>query len=83
MNGNDAWRFLAWRVTNGNEKILVVVNYSDAKSGASVVVSDASSGQLTIVELMSNQSYSRSGDEMRSSGLGVVIDAWNAQVFKY
>jgi len=32
---------------------------------------------------MTNQSYTRSGDEMRTSGLGVVIDAWNAQVFKY
>lgn len=83
VNGNEAWRFLAWKVVNDREHLLVVINFTGDKGYAQVVVPDAASGTLTVTELMTNQAYQRSGDEMRSQGLGVVVDAWNGQIFKY
>jgi len=58
-NSSDVWRFMAWKVTNGKDKALVVVNYSSGKAYAKVKVPDAeggSSGMLNLVELMSGQS---------------------------
>lgn len=76
--GNDSWKFFSWRVTNGKEKVLVVINYSEGQGYAAVKVADASSGKMVLRELMSNQTYERDGDEMRWKGLGVVVDGWNA-----
>jgi len=34
VTGGDAWRYLAWKVTNPTEKIVVIINYTDAKAYA-------------------------------------------------
>jgi len=55
-----------------------VINFSEGSGYATVKIPDASSGSQTITEKMSGQSYVRNGDEMRNSGLGVIVDGWNA-----
>ena len=60
-----------------------MINFTDAKGYASVVVPDAGSGNITIKEMMSEVNYTRNADEMKNSGLVVGVDAWNTQVFKY
>jgi hypothetical protein len=66
-----------YQVTDGKRKILVVINFSGNQAYAKVKVPDASSGSIVITEMMSNKQYTRSGDDMRNSGLEVVVDAWN------
>jgi glycosidase len=86
VSGNDAWRLMAWKWKNSStsKKMLIVCNFSNTKAGGSVVVSDVSgSGNITIKELLSGTSYTRSASEMKSSGLNVVVDAWSAQYFSY
>lgn len=55
----------------------MVINYSGNSAYAKVKVPDASSGSIVITELMTNKQYTRSGDDMKNSGLEVVVDAWN------
>ena len=57
---------------------MVIINYSEGSGYGLVKLSDASSGQQTITELISGKTYVRSGDDMRNNGLGVIVDGWNA-----
>eukprot|EP00727_Mastigamoeba_balamuthi_P007128 m51a1_g3035 putative alpha-amylase family protein (507) ;mRNA; r:912582-914496 len=82
--GNDSWRMLAWRWSLGDDKRMVVINYSDQKAGGSVVLSDVQgSGDVVIEELWSGTQYTRRAEDMRSTGLFVIVDAWSAQIFAY
>lgn len=85
-NDQKSWRLLAWKWT-GDEKILVVVNYSDDTGAGAVVLSDAApingNDTIPVTDLLSNQTWQRSAKEMQTSGLFVVIDAWSAQILKY
>ena len=40
FNGRDGWKFLSWKWLNAEEKIIVVVNFSDAKGEGNVVRKD-------------------------------------------
>jgi len=88
INSGDAWRLMAWRWNyNNTSKRLVVVNFSDASGSGSIVlpdvVSDTGSDTVTLSELWTGTSYDRSVSQMKSSGLFVVVSAWNSQIFDY
>lgn len=86
VSGGDSWRLVAWSWANKEtgEKRLVVVNYSDVLAGGSVKVSDVSgSGTVKITELLSGVTYDRNAEEMRSTGLNVVINQYSGQIFSY
>ena len=86
ITGSDAWRLMAWKWVNNStgEKRLIVVDFSEVKAGGNVVLSDVSgSGSIKIKELLSDTEYDRDADTLRSSGLGVIIDPWSAQIFQY
>ena len=86
VSGSESWRLVAWSWAHKEtgEKRLVVVNYSTELAGGSVVVPDVSgSGTVTINELISGATYSRNAEEMRSTGLNVVINAYSGQIFSY
>ena len=86
ITGSDAWRLMAWKWVNNTtgEKRLIVVDFSEVKAGGNVVLSDVSgSGSIKIKELLSDTEYERDADALRSSGLGVIIDPWSAQIFQY
>jgi len=79
---------LAWYWDDGNQhKVLVAVNYSPNDNVfANIVLPDctAKSGDnIEIRELIQGVSYQRSASEIRSKGLGVLLSAWQAQVFDY
>lgn len=66
-----AWRLVAWRWAFGDEKRLVVVNFSNEQGWGQIVVPDASApaGQnLTLTELFTGVEYNRSATKMRTSG---------------
>ena len=78
------WRILAWKWAYKNEKRLVVVNYSDQYGSGAVKLSDCSgNGNINVNELFSNTTYVRSAEELRKSGLFVVLKPWQSQIFSY
>eukprot|EP00727_Mastigamoeba_balamuthi_P007160 m51a1_g3064 putative alpha-amylase family protein (521) ;mRNA; r:1006465-1012739 len=82
--GNDSPRMLAWRWSSGSDKRIVVINFSDQKAAGNVVLSDVQgSGNVVIEEVWSGVKYTRNADDMRTTGLSVVVDAWSAQIFAY
>eukprot|EP01106_Pelomyxa_sp_JSP_P017968 TRINITY_DN778_c0_g1_i10.p1 TRINITY_DN778_c0_g1~~TRINITY_DN778_c0_g1_i10.p1 ORF type:complete len:128 (-),score=20.54 TRINITY_DN778_c0_g1_i10:225-608(-) len=82
---NTAWRLLAWRWNYANtSKRLVVVDYSDTGGCGNIVLPDVvGSGDVTVTELLSGAQYTRSAPTLRSTGLTVVLDPWQAQIFQY
>jgi len=86
LNGDEAWKFVAWRYSLSSDKQarVIVINYGAEKASCQVVVPDVvGSGDVSITELFSGIVYQRSAPEMRSSGLTVVIDPHTAQIFSY
>lgn len=84
-----AWRLCAWRWTSsdGSDKRLVVVNFSNTQAWGSIQVADAESrggsDNITVTELLTNTPYQRSASTMRGAGLNVGVDPWRAQIFSY
>lgn len=77
----------AWKWTLGSEKRLVCVNYKASQSFSSIVLSDVQEtgmgDKVNVTELFSGSVYQRSVQEMRNTGLGVLVDQFSAQIFTY
>eukprot|EP00753_Platysulcus_tardus_P016998 PLAT618.1.p1 GENE.PLAT618.1~~PLAT618.1.p1 ORF type:complete len:521 (-),score=233.06 PLAT618.1:123-1685(-) len=84
QNSGDAWRLVAWRWFDSSQRRLCVVNYSNQQgSGAIVTPNAAGSGNITVTEMISGDTYTRSAPAMRSTGLFVVVPPYSAQIFSY
>ncbi|MCQ2817026.1 MAG: alpha-amylase family glycosyl hydrolase, partial [archaeon] len=83
--GDSAWRLMAWSwVGPSGNKRLVALNFSQEQAGGNIVLSDLrGSGQVTLKELFSGVEYIRSADEIRDTGLVVVLESMQAQIFTY
>lgn len=85
-NSGNSWRLVAWRWSDGgDERRLVVVNYSNQQGSGAIVLPDApqAAGKIPVVEQLTNATYMRDSSTLRSSGLFVVVNAWSSQIFKY
>jgi hypothetical protein len=78
---------MAWKWTSSEERIVVVVNYSDTTGAGSVVLSDAQpvngNDTIPVTDLISGQTWQRSAKQMQSQGLFTVIQPWSCQIIKY
>ena len=87
QSSNDAWRLIAYRWQLGNENRLCVINYSDAQASGSVIASNAQTKNgndtIPVTDLLTGTIYYRSASQMRTTGLFVIIQPWNAQIFTY
>jgi hypothetical protein len=74
---------LTWCWVKGEERYLVVVNFSAVSSQALVRVSwDELRGKAWLLnDVLSGESYDRSGDEMRDAGLYVDLGPWKCHLF--
>jgi hypothetical protein len=74
---------LAWCRVKGEERCLVVVNFSGQTSQALVHVPwDELRGRTwRLADALSGEVYDRSGSEMRDSGLYVDLPPWGYNVF--
>jgi hypothetical protein len=87
--GSDtAWRLIGYRWAYGNERRLCVINFSDTEGWGNAILADAQPGPnnndtIPVTELLTNQVYYRSASALRSTGLGVGVNSWYAQIFKY
>lgn len=83
----SAWRFLTWKWKSGTEKRLVVVNYSDTAANCRIVCPDAAEkavdDNVTVIDELNNESYTRSATEMAGEGLFVTLQPWKYHIFNY
>ncbi|MFF3464601.1 alpha-amylase family glycosyl hydrolase [Streptomyces sp. NPDC001984] len=70
---------LAWSWTAGQERYLVVINYSDRPAQGRVPVPwpDLHGRSCELTELLGENAYERDGDELVDPGLFVALDAWH------
>lgn len=74
---------MGWTYDDGQQRVLVVVNYSDTQGTGKIRLSNVGSGTVSFTEKLSGEVYERSGSEIRNDGLFVIINAWDAQIFYY
>ena len=75
---------LTWCWVKGEERYVIVVNYSAGPSQALVRVPwDELRGKTwRLNDVLSGESYDRSGDEMRDAGLYVDLGPWKCHLFQ-
>ena len=95
---NGQWRFcdrsgwpdnqscrniLAWCWVKDEERVLIVVNFSDGNSQALVHVpwDELRGKKWRLADALSEEVYDRSGNKMRDSGLYVDLPPWGYHVF--
>jgi len=87
VNNDPSGALMAWSWYNDQEKILCVMNFSEYNEAGTIVVSNAEpvngNDTIPVTDLLSGDVYYRSAEEMRTSGLQVVINSWYAQIFLY
>jgi len=82
---NRSWRnILAWCWVKDEERYVIVVNFSGGTAQALVKVPwDELRGKTwRLTDALSGDSYDRSGDEMRDSGLYVDLGPWRCHCFR-
>jgi glycosidase len=86
MSECDGWadnmscrNLLAWCWKKATARSLVIVNFSGTSSQARVRLpwSDVGTGTWSLVDVLSQQRYERSGEEMTGSGFYVSIEPWH------
>jgi hypothetical protein len=75
---------LSWCWVKDEERYLVIINFRQQAAQARVQVPwDALRGkQYRLTDVLSGQSYDRSGDEMRDTGLYVDLKPWQCHLFQ-
>jgi len=75
---------LAWCWVKDEERHLVVLNFSDTSAQACVHVPwDQLRGKKwRLIDILSDETYERSGDEMRDAGLYVDLGPWRCHLFQ-
>ncbi len=75
---------LAWCWTQGDERWLIVINYRHEASQASVHVpwDELRGKQWRLKDALSDESYDRSGSDIRDAGLYVDLGPWKCNLFQ-
>ena len=75
---------LAWCWVKGDERYLVVMNFSDGTVQARVHVpwDELRGKSWRLNDVLPGESYDRSGDEMRDAGLYVDLGPWQCHLFQ-
>jgi glycosidase len=83
----SSYTLMSWKFTSTTTRRVTIVNFTPNQEFGQVILSDAQAPNggdwYMITELMTGTQYNRSAQEMRTSGLGVVVPAWNGQIFAY
>jgi hypothetical protein len=74
---------LTWCWVLGDERYLVVINFRNETSQARIHVplDELRGKQWRLTDSLSDESYDRSGDEMRDAGLYFELGPWKCHVF--
>ncbi|KAN0012235.1 hypothetical protein ACTFIU_007533 [Dictyostelium citrinum] len=86
-NDQESWNLVAYKWTYQNERRLCVLNFSDQQGTGNIILDDAEpingNDTIPVTDLLSNTTYYRSSEQMRTTGLYVIINSWYGQIFKY
>jgi len=80
---NESHRnLLAWSWTAGQDRHLVVINYSDRPAQGRVPLpwTDLHGQSYRLTELLAGDTFERDGDELLDAGLFVALDAWHCHL---
>lgn len=81
---NTCQNILAWAWKYESEKRLVLVNYSDTLSTCRVTPDvEGYSGQFKLVDLLNNQTYTRSVEEAHHPGIYIELKSYKSHIFAY
>jgi len=83
-DGNPTWQdFIAFAWTGGDDRYLVVVNYSDhpAQCRLSLPFAGLQGLRWRLVDEMGSEVYQRDGSELEDPGLYIDLGAWRFNVF--
>ena len=77
-------QLLAWCWRKDGERYLVVINYhqDSARGRVEIPWDDLRGRQWNLVDVLSEEAYDRSGDEMRDGGLYFELGPWKSQLFQ-
>ena len=64
------------------DRHLVVVNLSDERADGMVRWPDVPAGPLTLVDLLSGETFERDGTAIAADGLYVALDGWAATILR-
>ena len=83
FDGSDD--ILTWKWVKGDQRILCAVHFGEGESGGNVVLDDAplSGSQIPVVDLMTQTTYYRDPQVLRTQGLTVVLSEYQVQIFQY
>eukprot|EP01133_Synstelium_polycarpum_P012036 gene12036-14078_t len=86
-SSDSSWTLIAYKWSYQNEKRLCVLNFSGTEGSGAIIVDDASpvngNDTIPVTDLLSGTTFYRSAQEMRTTGLFVVVNTWYGQIFKY
>ncbi|OHT13427.1 Alpha amylase, catalytic domain containing protein [Tritrichomonas foetus] len=84
LNVDGSNSIAAWKYSYGDEHVLVAVNFADNQAGGWIKISDAPQGSnIPVLEMISGETYYRDGNELRNSGIFVLLNQYQVQIFKY
>lgn len=83
VNNYTYKNILAWAWTHNSEKRIVVVNYSDLFSTCRLKLDTRGYEEnFEITDILNDQSYIRSSEEVFHEGLYIELKPWQAHIFK-
>lgn len=83
INNNTYKNILAWIWTHNSEKRIVVVNYSDLLSTCRLKLDTRGYEEnFEIIDLLNDQTYIRSSEEVFHEGLYIELKPWQAHILK-
>ncbi|KAF2077465.1 hypothetical protein CYY_001238 [Polysphondylium violaceum] len=87
VSNDDSGSLVAYKWSYQGEKRLCVLNFTGQDASGNIVLDDAEplngNDTIAVTDLLSSTTYYRSAEEMRTSGLFVIINSWYGQIFKY
>ncbi|MBZ0180180.1 MAG: glycosidase [Melioribacteraceae bacterium] len=84
-NGNLSYKnLLAWEWSYENERRLVIINFSDHTSSCRLKLSlDDFPDQIQMIDLVEDELYIRSKEDIETIGLYVELDLFKSHIFSY
>lgn len=84
-DNNSAQNIVAWTWQHGEERALIVVNYSARRSQAMIRLTwDELRGKVwRLADALNGDGFIRDGDQLRTAGLFVDLDAWRFHFMKF
>ncbi|KAK8889941.1 hypothetical protein M9Y10_034697 [Tritrichomonas musculus] len=94
VNYTSTGKTFAWKYTRGKQHILIVANFDTRQTTTTIICDDCPTKleydckrnkkeKVQFVDILSQTTYLRDPEEMRTTGLKVILYEYEAQIFEY